>query len=398
MTEEEKDLLIERYLTHELSEEEIAYVESLRKNDEDFNRNLKAQKIIRDTLKYAQVKANLNRIIDEYSLKESDNAEKGKFIKPWMAVAASIVLLVGFMGYAFHKAGYISFDNLWNKEKPVKLEKQDEIFPKDSIIQKDEENIQPSDTLVKKNEKPINNARGIKFEGIEQSIFIKTKEFTTISTGSGIMLSFPANTLTNTVNPKLDSVEITYREIIKAQDVTIDNSKNKVIKIFKLSYANEDWKLNMSLPISFSLETEGNKHQVYYGGNNKDLNDWKIISNFDTEFIKTPTKIMADYQAYLESIKLIDSISNHFDLVGEYYISKADKNLKLNSDFVLGRYGFIQQYQDDKALSYKVNLAIKSWETYNAQHNINVNKDSSYKVSNQNYINRPGWYAVVKRE
>jgi hypothetical protein len=266
-------------------------------------------------------------------------------------------------------------------------------MPLDTVEQNNEYEVISS----KKSNTSVNNAIGIEFEAIEQNIFIKTDEFTRIATGSGIAFSFPENALTNNSNSNLDSIEISYSEIIKTDGFKIGNTKNKVIKVFKLIYANEkDWQLNKNTPLSFALESKDKNYVVYFGGNNKELTNWEIHQSFGDDFIKTPTKVMADYQAYRESIKLIDSVRNYYSREDDYFISKSDKKLKLNAEFVFNRYGYIQAYQNDKAFSYKVNLATKSWGIYNAQRSITVNTDSQYNVPNQNFINKPGWYAIVE--
>ncbi len=374
MMDGEKENFIDQFLRGELKGNDLQLFEKMLTEDEAFQKDYRQKKIIRDTLAYGVLKNNLKQQLENDHV-AVPQMKKHSGLRPWMAVAASLVFILAFMGYAYTQLGWFRND----------ISKVSDYAARDT---------------ARLQQPPINDIEFSVVNASVKNILLPADQYAEISTRSGVFFTFPAGSFqASTTAP--DSIIITYTEIINKDILQSSDTGRKISKVFRLNFAESYWQINPLQPPSFSISQvpKSEKLTLYYGGNNEQVEAWRIAADVTSNFINKPSPIMEEYSRYQASVALLDSVANYYTKAGDIYIANQG-GMQLNASFLEERKAFVQQYEHEKSFRYNYALAQKQWDLYNAQRNIQVtqNNREAQSESKQLFITLPGWYAIIQEK
>lgn len=412
MNTEEKQILINKYFSKTLSEAERKDFEQLKATDESFQQHFASEELLYESLLYDSLKEQF-KSYNQTSENPFVEATKTTNQRPrWfrrLGVAASILLVAVFGVLAAERAGLIAFKGLpfFGGEDEVK---EDKTIPLDSMPQKNWKDTIPGtlndevlDAISFLNpDVMVNNGLTINLRAASQQMKISTNKTYVLSTGTGLNININKH-IWEHISPEeaiTDSIDLVFREVLSPEGLLANAKAAKVLKVFKLSFDqipglafSELYPITISQPLS---SDSSKPISLLYGGDGEAVSEWKLEEEDDRAFMKKPTKIMDDYQMYMASVELIDSIKNNYVLKESEYVRKSDESVRIKESFIKERIDYLIAYQENPEFYSLVQLAKNQWAIYQAQRQITVNTTTEGKGKDQLNIIKPGWYAIVQ--
>jgi hypothetical protein len=353
--------LIDKICEGELTEEEQRLVDTLLLEDNDFVRELEAQRDILGYFEISDKRKHLNEYHDEL-LQSNDDRKIIPFRKRTWWIAASIIFFLSISTFAFYR--------LYQPSPGVQTitEKEGEVT------------IQQFDLDLSIQQYVLDGSKSIKLMGEK-----------------GTELHLPAGSFLDAQGkPYLDDyhlelLEVTNAEMIKAM-VDIDKSK---IKIFpnKLVYINAR---AITASLSFDL-----LNAPRFAAFDKDLQKGTlsggkiVLANLmakDYPLISI-TPEMETYLRYSDSKHLLDSIADYYYLEGNAYHLKDRKGMTISEEFIKEVKKFVRRYEANRNFDARVNKARRSWYIHNKQREIVIGH-STHNFRQDQYLTEFGWYGI----
>ncbi len=353
--------LIEKICDGGLSNEEQLLVDKLLIEDENFVRELEAQ---RDIMSYFDDVRQKERLA-EYHQELLDESTPNKIIplrkRTWL-VAASVIFFFSISTFALYK---IYNQTLIAPEtEPLKVEQMEQQFNVDLNIQ----------------QYMLNGSKNIKLTGEKGSEIYFPAGCFLDSKGNPILGEF-----------QLGLIEIIDPELISTM-VSLSDSKNiqLPVKLVYLQAATINQMIAIDVynaPRFTALDKSAMKGEVV-----DDKLTLKRISIKDYPLLDISPEMEA-YQRYLDSKHLVDSLAAYYTMVGDVYHLNDQKGMVISEDFAKEVKKYVRKYEADKAYEAKINKARMSWQVYNKQREIVINKATEDFRPDQ-YLSEFGWYGI----
>lgn len=402
MNSEKRQILIDKYFTKSLSEEERKEFNFLKESDKEFQKLLKAENLIYNSLLYDEIKGRVNAVSN------SNKSKKSNFIdSKWLGIAASILVITVFSVFAAQKAGWIDLPNIFSS----RLSPAGDRINNETDSIKDIKAIDSSNNFLNYDSptdsfKLLKTNKGIRktleFRSTAHEIRVNKNKTNTLATGTGLIFNLHESiwNFASTKDDLPDSVKMIYQEVLDPESLGAQ-SDLKTIKVFKLTIDNiEDIRFSSLYPVTINLKLSSKDHNslnLLYGGNNDIVTEWKLSESISSNFVSEPTQMMDEYQMYIESLNLIDSIQTYYGLRESYYELNLDSTIRFKKSFIEGRKEYVKQYQESPDFYQGIEIAKRQWDIYNSQRNIII-RDSSVRRNDSDtyfYVTKPGWYAIV---
>lgn len=111
--------------------------------------------------------------------------------------------------------------------------------------------------------------------------------------------------------------------------------------------------------------------------------------------VQEVSKEMDEYQRYLDSKILLDSLAANYTISGDFYTLNNGKGMSISRLFIRDVEKYVRDYESSSHFEAAVNKARRLWELYRQQRQIIIGVPNDSAAPPDQYIYDFGWYTVM---